>query len=357
MRKIIFFAVFALISVAGFSQDFISLKNGTKVEVSVTEITPTLVRYKLFKEPNGRVFFMYKDNIEEIKYSDGREETFNKSENETVESKNTPIVNETEIENQNQQQQQQSKTIVSRQENIETVSQSKSADNWSQPNYFSQPDHEMKEIIYLSNGSIIRGTIMEQVPNKSIKIQTTDGNIVTCQMDDIEKIVEEAANFFYISRNNFPVFDLGYKGIIDIGYYFGIGANQADRINFNIINGIKFNQFFSFGIGTGLHYYTFDDQFLIPIFADFRVNFINRAISPYFSFDVGYSFNVSNDFIGEGILINPALGVRFKISERNEFHVGVGYQMQSRECFYEYLHSYSSQINMESIALKVGFSF
>ena len=352
MRKIILFTTFSLISAAGFSQDFISLINGTKIEVTITEITPTLVRYKLFTEPNGRVFFMFKDNIAEIKYGDGREETFKKSDDQAIESKTTPIVNE------NQNQQTQSKTVVYEQENIETLNQPKSTENWSQPNYYLQPDSEMKETIYLSNGSTIRGTIIEQVPNKSIKIKTADGSIISCQMDDIEKIVEGAPSINYISYNSFPSLNLGYKGIIDIGYYFGVGDNKADRINLNIINGINFNQYFSFGIGTGLHYYTFNEQFLIPIFADFRVYFINRTISPFFSFDIGYSFNVSNDFTGEGILINPTIGMSFKISEQNELHAGIGYQMQRRKYFYYgYLPDYSSQINMESIALKVGFSF
>ena len=352
MRTIIFFTAFALISVASFSQDIVSLKSGAKIEVTITEITPTLIRYKLFTEPNGRVFFMYKDKVAGIRYGDGREETFDKSGDQKSESEPSQKVNE------NQNQQQPSKTIVYEQKSIETISQPKSADNWSQPNYLLQSYSEMNETIYLSDGSTIRGTIIEQVPNKYLKIKTADGNIITCQMDDVEKIVEGAPNINYISYHSFPALNFGYKGSIDIGYYFGIGGNKANRINLNIINGIKFNPYFSLGFGTGLHYYTFDEQFLIPIFADFRVYFIDRTISPYLSFDIGYSFNVSNDFEGEGILINPTMGVSFKISERNEIHTGVSYQMQRRKYFFSgYNQSYSSQIDMESIALKVGFSF
>lgn len=48
-----------------------------------------------------------------------------------------------------------------------------------------------EEVVYLHNGSIIHGIIIEQVPNKSVKIQTRDGNVFVYNMADIEKITKE----------------------------------------------------------------------------------------------------------------------------------------------------------------------
>jgi queuine/archaeosine tRNA-ribosyltransferase len=45
-----------------------------------------------------------------------------------------------------------------------------------------------KDILYLKNGSVINGMIIELVPNKSIKIKKTDGDIIVYSFDDIEKI-------------------------------------------------------------------------------------------------------------------------------------------------------------------------
>lgn len=50
------------------------------------------------------------------------------------------------------------------------------------------------DIIYLKNGSIIKGRIVEQVPNKSITLETNDGSIFVYQMDDVEKLVHEKAD-------------------------------------------------------------------------------------------------------------------------------------------------------------------
>jgi hypothetical protein len=49
----------------------------------------------------------------------------------------------------------------------------------------------MEDVVYLKNGSIIRGTIIEQTPGKSLKIQTKDGNIFVYGFDDITKITKE----------------------------------------------------------------------------------------------------------------------------------------------------------------------
>ena len=45
--------------------------------------------------------------------------------------------------------------------------------------------------VYLKNGSIIKGQIVEIVPNKSIKLQTIDGSIFLFKFEDIEKYTQE----------------------------------------------------------------------------------------------------------------------------------------------------------------------
>lgn len=49
----------------------------------------------------------------------------------------------------------------------------------------------MLDVVYCKNGSVIKGVIIEQIPNQSIKIQTSDGNIFVYNMEDVEKITKE----------------------------------------------------------------------------------------------------------------------------------------------------------------------
>ena len=48
------------------------------------------------------------------------------------------------------------------------------------------------DVVYLKNGSIIRGIIIEQIPNVSLKIQTKDNSVFVYNMEDVEKMTKES---------------------------------------------------------------------------------------------------------------------------------------------------------------------
>ncbi|WP_157378250.1 hypothetical protein [Arenibacter latericius] len=48
-----------------------------------------------------------------------------------------------------------------------------------------------RDVVYLKNGSVLRGVITEQHPNVSIKLETADQSIIVFQMEEIEKIAKE----------------------------------------------------------------------------------------------------------------------------------------------------------------------
>ena len=88
------------------------------------------------------------------------------------------------------------------------------------------------EVVYLKNGSIIKGVIIEQVPNVSLKIKTSDGSLIICQMSDVEKITKEErytrdyrkeANNRKAARNTLK----GYKGFVDFAYIGDVSDYNA----------------------------------------------------------------------------------------------------------------------------------
>jgi hypothetical protein len=50
------------------------------------------------------------------------------------------------------------------------------------------------DVVRLKNGSTIRGTIVEQVPNVSYKIQTLDGNEMFYQVAEVSSITKETGS-------------------------------------------------------------------------------------------------------------------------------------------------------------------
>ena len=48
--------------------------------------------------------------------------------------------------------------------------------------------YKTQDIIYLKNGKIIQGTIIEKLPNKYLKIETTNNQVLVLEIDEIERI-------------------------------------------------------------------------------------------------------------------------------------------------------------------------
>ena len=67
-------------------------------------------------------------------------------------------------------------------------------ENKPQPGNTPSSDPNFKEVldvVYLKNGSIVRGIIYEVVPNTSVRIRTKDGNTFLFNMPEIEKMTKE----------------------------------------------------------------------------------------------------------------------------------------------------------------------
>ncbi len=142
-----------------------------------------------------------------------------------------------------------------------------------------------QDVVYLKNGSIVRGIIVEQLPNVSLKIETADGNLFVFQMTEIEKITKErpvvqtpiveppveieetyqpdlSSNLTTTETDNeIPEIDFG-------GLEFLLGVNLDDSVPL-ARTGIKWTSYsmmvansgFTLGLiggGIGVTYYTYD---------------------------------------------------------------------------------------------------
>ncbi len=58
-------------------------------------------------------------------------------------------------------------------------------------NFLSYCQNSLEDVVYLKDGSIIRGVIVEQVPNEMIKIETRIGNVLAYKFSEIDKITKE----------------------------------------------------------------------------------------------------------------------------------------------------------------------
>ena len=92
---------------------------------------------------------------------------------------------------------------------------------------FGQSNYQ--DVVYLKNGSIIRGVIIEQVPSESIKIETADKSVFVFQMDEIERFTKEPMQGRSPMASQSRGLQKGYRGILETGIQAGISDYGMDR--------------------------------------------------------------------------------------------------------------------------------
>lgn len=202
----------------------------------------------------------------------------------------------------------------------------------------------LQEIVYLKNGSVIKGVIIEQIPGVSLKIQTNDGSIFAYQMADVEKITKEDVRKTRsnVQRNNNSHLDFGYRGFIDLGYTLGVGAAEGfDRIDLYTSHGIQIIPQLYAGIGSGVSYFYDWEELSVPVFANIRTDILKSKATPFIDVKVGYSVTGI-----KGFYLSPTLGCRI-----NHFNIGFSYVMQK-------LNVYGWDFgNVGGLSVKLGFEF
>jgi len=232
---------------------------------------------------------------------------------------------------------------------------------------------QYEDVVYLKNGSIIRGMIVEQIPNQTLKIKTADRNVFVFEFDQIEKITkEEIPQEFIIEEqkpapppNPYVAKENGFESEIDL--LLAVQLEWAEPVlGMHAIAGYRFIPQFFMGGGFGVEIYS--DGNMLPLFLNIRTDFVKARVTPFFSANVGYAFGWINGEDGSdwgGIFLEPGIGFRFNIAEHFGLNLSSSIKFQkaySNRYYYDpiYQGDFSYQRIPETYRLfifKVGFSF
>lgn len=215
------------------------------------------------------------------------------------------------------------------------------------------------DVVRLKSGITVRGTILGELSDGSIKMSSISGDIFIYRPDEIDDIKREkigsaapTPNLSVSSENDLQPFSLqkynlmhkpkkGYMGIVEAGvgyswikyrgrsfYDYWEGSTEIP-VSLTIINGYKFSPYFYIGLGVGVNYYPRRiDALTIPVFAHIRATFTKKRIAPYLAVSAGYHFDLSHyinysDF-ESGHYVEPTVGVQFNTQGNHFWEVGVG---------------------------------
>jgi len=225
-------------------------------------------------------------------------------------------------------------------------------------------EKKLEDVIYLKNGAIVRGIIIEQVPNKSVEIKSNDNNYFIFKMDEVQKIARE-------NRLNDPTDykKKGFLNITEIGFGFGVNTINTYRGSFDIdgqdpilgirtINGYQLNEYFSFGLGVGFEAFLDGDNkgALIPFTVDTRINFRKGKISPVLNLNGGYSVGVQNS---SGLAANPSIGMKLYLTKKIAYIFNIGYKVQQQNVKLpdEFGVEIPRIVNYQFLSLSTGLTF
>jgi hypothetical protein len=239
------------------------------------------------------------------------------------------------------------------------------------------------EVVYLKNGGIIKGIIIEQVPNEKLKIETSSGNVFVFKFDEIEKITKEIAKNNrintsgvekntkdenntaneYLKNGYFNATELLFSS--GFGEYKSIGdgsrtfRNTSNFYGFRTSHGYQASPHFAFGIGTGYIYGKYDNY--IPIYFDLRFPLGKNK----FRFSINLASGTTIELESESkYFVNPSIGMKLYLSNRSSFNLNLGTYTRSITVTQQIPvpYGYSAAFNnfkyvISDFLVSLGFSF
>ena len=199
-----------------------------------------------------------------------------------------------------------------------------------------------EDVVYLNNGSVIKGVIERVVDNVSVSIRTRDGNLLTYPAVEVRRVAYGTEPIIPGKSKNpnsykdYSTYETGFWWSAELqgGFSCNLEGPNLGMLELDALGGYRFNQYAKIGLGFGARYYFNNDdiryssiKWAFPLYVNVRGNFIpeeHRTMVPYYSMDLGAAFR-------DGVFFRPTIGVRVGSAQHyySEFPTWVSSSMAS----------------------------
>lgn len=275
----------------------------------------------------------------------------------------------------------------------------------------------MEDVVYLKNGNIYRGIIIEQVPGQTMKVQTIGGNVFTVEIAEIAKITKEnkiaTVNNYppamqpygqyepYLNRHSHNPFqrmdssscmrhEFHYKrrGYFMQAYLIVEAVQGGGRM----IHGYKFGRLGYLGIGFGIDMVFATPMFrnndnlprdafkgtYLPLFLYYSGDILKKNTTPFYALEAGYAWamhgrdmnnfgNSGDPSVKGGMMGSIGLGVKFNARKRVNFKISAALDYKSvsykQDVSYYDMNGFyhpetaTRKVNLFFPGIKVGIGF
>jgi hypothetical protein len=144
---------------------------------------------------------------------------------------------------------------------------------------------QSRDMLYLKNGSIIFGTLIEITDNQ-YKIRTADNSIFVYKADEVEKYVKSVNSYDGRKKS-------GIGMVLESGFLMGSPENELPMpFSFNCLINYTLKTSNIFGIGSGVE---FIQAPYLPLFLEYKRMIINRKTAPFFFLRGGSLLHAKRD--------------------------------------------------------------
>lgn len=191
--------------------------------------------------------------------------------------------------------------------------------------------------VFLKNGSIVKGKLIETWSPDNIKVESNH-TIWVFNESEVDTIISGK------TKNELKPAEIDYFINVEYGVLLGNSNNEDDAAGvFHSSFNYRLIQNFYAGAGAGVEYYM--EQSYIPVFAKFEYRFRQTKFSPHLFLKTGYlipgeknhlseiyeqydSRNIPAKYLnaGGGIIVNPGFGFSSMLGENFGLCFSMGYR-------------------------------
>lgn len=257
------------------------------------------------------------------------------------------------------------------------------------PGIMSAQETMQEDVVYLKNGSVMHGTILEMVPGKSLKLKTYDGNVFAYKMIEVEKTVKEDVHRVVVVKEeeespkpsssvkqnskpslnqntaeaeevNTPVIGEKFHPenffSIETGYLGGVGDitfdNETDQEEYNFYgynetvitptpnqeSGYFIRSKYAipvtrnFYIGGGIEMDFYQSKTLMPFSLDLKLSFGESKAQPFLNLSLGHAVSTGTE--EGGFMFDLSCGAKINTAQGHGFAFGFSYRSQNSDFKY-----------------------
>jgi hypothetical protein len=184
----------------------------------------------------------------------------------------------------------------------------------------------VQDVIYMKDGSILRGLIVEHGEDGSVKIQIIGYNTIVVPRDKIDRIAREPIPGTQYYK------ETGYFNTTSISFSPG---ELGNAVRVEMVNGLQVDPHFSVGLGLGYASYSDAPLDAVPAYIDLKYKILKSNSTPFAYLKAGYNFTINEESSDDnrqrleehigGTTANLGIGLHFDMSQNVALNFKFGY--------------------------------